>query len=68
LLPNIIFVENTLGTSSAYCTDIQRASMSAIDLNVANLQEQVSGLPSAWSKNYAVGQDVIDLTLVSMKL
>ncbi|XP_060858824.1 uncharacterized protein LOC132936152 [Metopolophium dirhodum] len=57
--------ENTLRTSSSQCTGIQRASMSAIDLNVANSQEQVSGLPSAWTENYAVGQDVLDITLTT---
>lgn len=68
MLPDIIFAENTLGTLSAYFTDNRPASMSAIDLNMSNLQEQFNGLPSAWFDNYTVGQDVIDLTLVSMAL
>jgi len=68
LLSNIVFAENTLGTLLTHRTDNQRASMSAIDLNVANLQEQVSSLPSALLHNYAVSQDVVDLTLVSTAL
>lgn len=68
MLPDIIFAENTLGTSSAYFTDNRPASMSAIDLNMSNLQEQLNSLPSAWFDKYTVDQDVIDLTLVSMAL